>query len=878
MVKENYEVRGMTCSACSARVEKAVVKIVGADNVSVNLLTNSMQVKRGENISADEIIGAVENAGYGASLKKSVSDRNATGYKLPATGYQIDNEVDAMKTRLTWSIIFLLPTMYIAMHQMLASMFGVPVPAIVSEIFDGRENAVTFAFAQFLLILPIMYLNCRYYINGFKNLFHGAPNMDTLVGLGSMAAAVFGAFSLFRIGQGLGHGDLILVDEYAQNLYFESAGMIVTLITVGKYFEARAKGKTTQAVQALINLAPKTASVIRDGVDVQISVDELVKGDEIAVRPGESFAADGIIFEGETTVDESAITGESLPVNKTIGDKVTSGTINRGGFVKFRAVNVGEESTIQKIIALVEEASASKAPIAKLADKIAGVFVPAVICIAISAGSFWLMNGATVEFAFSIAISILVISCPCALGLATPVAIMVGTGKGAEHGILIKSGEALQTAHEVNTVVVDKTGTLTEGKPFVTDIITFDVAVDELLKIAAGLESKSEHPLAKAVTNYAAENNIAPLEMSNFQAVFGKGIQATASTLLPTTYPLQSTTYICGNEKFFTERGFNLNEINEKISALANEGKTPIIIGSREEGTGNRILGIIAVADVEKKSSIDAVAEFKNLGLDVVMVTGDNYGAAQKISARVGIENFVAEVLPEGKAAEIEKLQRGGKKVAMIGDGVNDAPALVKADLGIAIGAGTDVAVESADAVLVKNNLLDAVSAIKLSRAVMRNIKQNLFWAFFYNVICIPVAAGIFYPTFGLKLSPMIGAAAMSMSSICVVLNALRLKFFSVEHSDNVTAEKISAQVHTENISLQNLEEDLQIMKTTLKIEGMMCKHCQKHVHDALAKMDGVTDVEVSLENKNAVVTSDKEISTADFKKVIDDAGYELVA
>ena len=860
MVKESYEVRGMTCSACSARVEKAVAKIVGEENVSVNLLTNSMQVKRGENISANDIVKAVENAGYGASLKKSVSDKNSTGYKLQATSSDIDNEVDAMKTRLTWSIIFLLPTAYIAMHSML----GLPTSQIVTELFDGRENAVTFAFAQFLLILPIMYLNRRYYINGFKNLFHGAPNMDTLVGLGSMAAAVFGAFSLFRIGHGLGHGDFILVDEYAKNLYFESAGMIVTLITVGKYFEARAKGQTTQAVQALMNLAPKTASVIRDGVEVKISVDELVKGDEIAVRPGEGFAADGIIFEGETTVDESAITGESLPVNKTVGDKVTSGTINRGGFVKFRAVNVGEESTIQKIIALVEEASASKAPIAKLADKIAGVFVPAVICIAIAAGSFWLLSGATVEFAFSIAISILVISCPCALGLATPVAIMVGTGKGAENGILIKSGEALQTAHEIDTVVVDKTGTLTEGKPFVTDIITFDVAVDELLKIAAGLESKSEHPLAKAITNYAAEKNISPLEMSNFQAVFGRGIE--------------SENYFCGNEKFFVEKGFNLNEIHEKISALSDEGKTPIILGSREQGTGKSLLGVIAIADVEKKSSIDAVAEFKNLGLDVVMVTGDNYGAAKKISARCGIENFVAEVLPEGKADEIEKLQRGGKKVAMIGDGVNDAPALVKADLGIAIGAGTDVAIESADAVLVKNNLLDAVSAIKLSRAVMRNIRQNLFWAFFYNVICIPVAAGIFYPTFGLKLSPMIGAAAMSMSSICVVLNALRLKFFSVEHSDNVMAEKISAQVHTENISLQNLEEDLQTMKTTLKIEGMMCKHCQKHVHDALAKMDGVTDVEVSLENKNAVVTSDKEISTADFKKVIDDAGYELVA
>ncbi|MBQ7628768.1 MAG: heavy metal translocating P-type ATPase [Selenomonadaceae bacterium] len=851
MIKENFNVKGMTCSACSSRIEKAVAKIVGAENVSVNLLTNSMQVKRDENISVDEIVKAVENAGYGASLK-SGQQSVSSGQKETST---IDDEISNMKFRLIWSIIFLLPTIYISMHAMI----GLPTPKIIAEIFDGRENAVTFTFAQFLLILPIMYLNRKFYINGFKNLFRGAPNMDTLVGLGSMAAAVFGAFALFRIGYGLGHGDFNLVDEYSKNLYFESAGMIVTLITVGKFFEARAKGKTTQAVKALMNLAPKTASVFRDGEEVKISVDELVKGDEIFVRPGESFAADGIIFEGTTTVDESAITGESLPVNKNVGDKVTSGTINRGGFVKFRAEKVGSESTIQKIIALVEEASASKAPIAKLADKIAGIFVPVVIFLSILSGILWILNGATIEFAFSTAISILVISCPCALGLATPVAIMVGTGKGAEHGILIKSGEALQVAHEVDTVVVDKTGTLTEGKPFVTDILTFDVEVDELLKIAAGLENKSEHPIAKAITNFAAEKNISPLEMKNFKAIFGRGIQA--------------ENYLCGSEKFFIEKNFNLDEVHEKISALENDGKTVIIFAQDK-----KLLGIIAVADVAKKSSVDAVAEFKNLGLEVVMLTGDNFGTAKKISAQVGIENFVAEVLPEGKATEIEKLQRDGKKVAMIGDGVNDAPALVKADLGMAIGAGTDVAVESADAVLIKNNLLDAVSAIKLSRAVMKNIKQNLFWAFFYNVICIPLAAGIFYPSFGIKLSPMIGAAAMSMSSICVVLNALRLKFFEVNHEKVFENKKISAEVRVENFSIKNFVEEDLTMKTTLKIEGMMCKHCQKHVHDALAKMDGVTDVEVSLENKNAVVTSEKEISTADFEKVIADAGYELVA
>ncbi len=855
MIKETYDITGMSCSACSARVEKAVAKVVGAENVSVNLLTNSMQVKYDElKTSTEKIIDAVINAGYGASLKAG-KRQEAKGKSERRT---IDVEILEMKTRLIWSLIFLIPTVFISMH----SMFGISI-----EIFDGRENAVTFTFAQFLLILPIMYLNRKFYINGFRNLFHGAPNMDTLVGMGSMAAAIFGAFALFRIGYGLGHGDLNLVEEYSRNLYFESAGMIVTLITVGKYFEARAKGSTTRAVEALINLAPKTADVLRDGVEENISVEDLIIGDIILVKPGESFAADGVIIEGESTVDESAITGESLPVEKKVGNKITGGTINKTGFIKFRAEKVGGDTTISKIISLVEEASASKAPIAKIADKIAGVFVPAVILISIAAGGFWLMNGATVEFVFSIAVSILVISCPCALGLATPVAIMVGTGKGAENGILIKSGEALETAHEINTVVVDKTGTLTEGKPFVTNILTFDIDADELLKIAAGLESKSEHPLAKSITNCAAEKNIQPYEVQNFKAIFGKGVQA----------EIKGVKYFAGNEKFLTETGFNLSSIHEKISALAAEGKTIILIGKRQEAKGSReLLGVIAAADIEKSTSKMAVDAFKNLGVEVVMLTGDNKFTAKNISDKLGIKNFVAEVLPEDKAAEISKLQAAGKKVAMIGDGINDAPALVKANLGMAIGAGTDVAIESADAVLVRNDLLDAVSAIRLSKAVMKNIKQNLFWAFFYNVICIPLAAGVFYPAFGLKLSPMIGAAAMSMSSVCVVLNALRLKFFEVQHSYTSTAEKSVAQVQIENLKIVQVEEETKL-KTELKIEGMMCKHCVKHVHDALAKMDGVTEVEVSLENKNAVVTSAKEISQDDFAKVIEDAGYELI-
>lgn len=848
MVKETYDITGMSCSACSARVEKAVAKVVGADNVSVNLLTNSMQVKYDEmKISASKIIDAVINAGYGAALK------NSPAKSAPKKSVRtIDVEIAEMKSRLIWSLIFLVPTVIISMHAML----GIPL-----AMFDGVENAVTFTFAQFLLILPIMYLNRKFYINGFRNLFQGAPNMDTLVGLGSMAAAVFGAFALFRIGYGLGHGDLELVAEYSRNLYFESAGMIVTLITVGKYFEARAKGSTTRAVEKLINLAPKTATVERDGVEEKISVEELVRGDIILVKPGESFSADGVVIEGESTVDESAITGESLPVEKVIGSRITGGTINKTGFIKFRAEKVGGDTAISKIIELVEEASASKAPISKMADKIAGIFVPAVIFISVAAGAIWLMNGATVEFAFSIAVSILVISCPCALGLATPVAIMVGTGKGAENGILIKSGEALETAHAVNAVVVDKTGTLTAGKPFVTNIITFGIDSTELIKIAAGLESRSEHPLAKSVASYAAEKNIPAYEVENFRAVFGRGVQG----------QIQGEKYFAGNEKFISELGFSLENIREKISELAAAGKTPIILAGEK-----KLLGVVAAADVEKATSKIAVDGFKKLGVEVIMLTGDNAQVAATVAARVGIKNFVAEVLPEDKAAEVGKLQGAGKKVAMIGDGINDAPALVRADLGMAIGAGTDVAIESADAVLVRNDLLDAVSAIRLSKAVMKNIKENLFWAFFYNVICIPLAAGVFYPAFGLKLSPMIGAAAMSMSSVCVVLNALRLKFFKIQRAENSAVENSVAQVQVENLEIVQFEEESKL-KTELKIEGMMCQHCVKHVHDALAKMAGVSEVEVSLENKSAVVTSAAEIPTEEFAKVIEDAGYELV-
>ena len=842
MTKKTFDVTGMSCSACSARVEKAVAQIVGAENVSVNLLTNLMQVNYDEKIfSPQNIIDAVVNAGYGANLKNSAE-------KIPDKKISaIDDEKKSMQFRLKWSIIFLLPVIFIAMNKN----------------FFGREGAITFAFSQFLLILPIMYLNRKYYINGFKNLFRLAPNMDSLVGLGSMAAAIFGVFSIFQIGIGLGTQNFLLVDEYSANLYFESAGMIVTLITVGKFLEARAKSQTTKAVEKLINLAPKTANILREGEEIKIPVEDLKIGDEILIRPGEIFSADGIIFEGESSVDESTITGESLPAEKKIGDKVTSGTINLSGFIKFRAEKVGEDTAIKKIISLVEEASASKAPIAKLADKISGIFVPAVIFLSISAGIFWILNGATVEFAFSIAISILVISCPCALGLATPVAVMVGTGKGAENGILIKSGEALEIAHKIDTVFFDKTGTLTAGKPFVTNIITFDVEENFLLKIAASLEKNSEHPLAKAILKYSAEKNILPVEMKNFRAVFGKGVTA----------ELNGKKYFCGSKKFVEFEKFSDEKIEQKIFELANDGKTILFLADEKN-----FLGIIAVADVEKKSSVGAIAEFNKMQIETVMLTGDNKIAAKNISEKVGIKKFFAEVLPEEKSKKISEFQSAGKKVAMIGDGVNDAPALVQADVGIAIGAGTDVAVESADAVLIRNDLFDAVGAIKLSRAVMKNIKQNLFWAFFYNITCIPLAAGIFYKNFGIKLSPMIGAAVMSLSSVCVVLNALRLRFFKFERENISEQAEFSANVQVENILTKKFSREENILKTTLKIDGMMCQHCQKHVHDALAKMDGVESVEVSLEKNSAEVTATKEISTEEFAKVISDAGYELVA
>jgi Cu+-exporting ATPase len=861
MKHETYQVTGMSCSACSSRVEKAVSKLEGIEKASVNLLTNSMQVDYDETIlTSQAIIDAVVKAGYGASLAGGqAGTKGASPQASPAN--TAEQEVRQMKRRLLWSIVFLIPTVYIAMHHMLASHLGIPVPSAISAVFDGPENAISFAFAQFLLILPIMYLNRKYYINGFSNLLRGAPNMDSLVGMGSMASAAFGAFAIFRMGWGMGHGDWALVQTYSANLYFESAGMIVTLITVGKYLETRAKGKTSAAIEKLMKLAPKEATVLRGGIETVIPVEDLAVGDEIVVRPGERIPADGIVSQGTTSIDESAITGESIPVEKQVGDKVTSATINTSGYIHVTAQRVGDDTTISQIIRLVDEASASKAPIAKIADAVAGIFVPAVITLAVAATALWYFAmGADLEFAFSIGISILVISCPCALGLATPVAIMVGTGKGAENGILIKSGEALERAHAVDTVVMDKTGTITEGKPRVTDVQALTCSETELLALAAGMEQGSEHPLAEAIVACGKERGIAPKAVSDFRAVFGKGVIASAD----------GKTYYAGNAALMAEQGIDVSSYADRLDALADQGKTPLIFADN-----SGVIGIIAVADVEKATSAEAISRFAAMGIDVVMLTGDNARTAEAIRKRLGIPKVIAGVLPQDKERHIAELQAQGRTVAMIGDGVNDAPALAKADVGIAIGAGTDVAIESADAVLMRSDLLDAVSAVRLSKAVIKNIKENLFWAFFYNVIAIPLAAGLFYPAYGLKLNPMIGAAAMSLSSVCVVLNALRLRFFKPNHSAGTVSRETSHE--TPNTPISEQKEGEPAMKTTLHIEGMMCQHCQKHVHDALAAMDGVTDVTVNLEGKTADVTATKDITTDEFAKVITDAGYELV-
>lgn len=849
-MKEKYNVSGMTCSACSSHVEKSVSKLEGVNTVSVNLLTNSMQVDYEERLlQSEDIEKAVADAGYHANIQMERGranrlqsrDRNSYQQKM------VDETV-GMKKRLVLSICFLTPLMYISMHHMFYEWFWLPVPKIVKEYLHGNENAVAFAFLQFLLVLPILFVNQKYFRVGFKSLWKRNPNMDTLIAIGASASVLYGIFAIFRIGYGLGHGDSEAVTRYSMDLYFESAGTILTLITVGKYLESKSKGKTSDAITKLMDLTPKTAVIEKNDAEVEIYVEELQVGDIILVKPGQRIPVDGMIVEGSTSVDESAITGESMPVMKSVNDKVVSATVNKTGFIKFQATKVGDDTTLAQIIHMVEDASASKAPIAKMADKIAGVFVPIVIVIAIVAMAIWLVSGATFEFAMSIGIAVLVISCPCALGLATPVAIMVGTGKGATLGILIKSGEALQKAQSIDTIVFDKTGTLTEGKPIVTDLMIEELQEGEnFLQIAASLEQASEHPLAEAIVRKAEEEQIKRVKVTDFQAVFGKGIVA----------KLKEKEYMAGNLALMAEYNIPIsNQVSHEINRLAEEGKTPLIF-ARED----KVIGIIGVADTVKSTSARAIAEFHKLGIKTIMLTGDHATTAMAIQKELQLDEVIAEVLPKEKEAKIRALQKQGRKVAMVGDGINDAPALASADVGIAIGAGTDIAIESADIVLMHSDLLDAVSALRLSKAVIRNIKENLFWAFFYNMIGIPLAAGLFYSFLHWKLNPMFGAAAMSLSSVCVVGNALRLRFFK---DTTKSAEPTKGRRWELN------------MKKTIIIEGMMCSHCTGRVEAALQAVPGIDKVVVSLKEKNAVVEMKDEITGDILKKAVEEEGYQV--
>lgn len=1060
-MKERYHISGMTCSACSAHVEKAVNRLEGVEKASVNLLTETMEITYDETrLSPEKIESAVEKAGYGAELiiggthgkagqgrvggtgaddgqsrcgggagscsaeaAESVgrpgsfagpveSSRRPGSFAETAGGSRKNGrdslqrknreEARAMKWRLGISIGFLIPLMYVAMYHMYNEWFGLPIPGFVHRYFHGNENAMTFAMTQFILLLPILYMNRKFFSVGFKTLRHLSPNMDSLIALGASAAIGYGIFAMYRISYGLGHGDMAVVEQYSHDLYFESAGMILTLITVGKYLESRSKGKTSEAITKLMDLSPKVAIVVdEDGKEREIPTEALRIGDIFLVKPGSLVPVDGTVLEGTSSIDEAAITGESIPVEKQSGDKVISATVNKAGFLKCRADRVGEDTTLSQIIRLVEEASASKAPIAQLADKVAGVFVPVVICIALVTLAAWLIAGAGAEFAISSAIAVLVISCPCALGLATPVAIMVGTGVGANHGILIKSGEALQRAKEIDTVVLDKTGTITSGKLRVmgTGCYVQDFSLETMVQIAAALEKKSEHPLADAIVEYAERQKLSIPEVRDFKAVFGRGVEGileqdikprpvmmhledgpssvfiagkredgtkvVKSFSIPQSRNLEAaigviggeaegilaedgssaaeflnkkdagaragTRYFVGNRAYMEENGIVIDHMVAKgLDQIAEEGMTPLLVA--EEG---RLLGSIQVADEIKPSSHIAVQKLKEMGIHVVMLTGDNKRTAEAVRQQLGIEEVVAEVLPQDKEKKVSELRAAGRRVAMIGDGINDAPALAAADVGMAIGAGTDVAMESADIVLMKSDLRDAVTAVRLSRAVIRNIKQNLFWAFFYNAIGIPLAAGVWYPLFNIRLNPMFGAAAMSLSSIFVVGNALRLRGFksgfvklekrsatgkavpaeavSQTAKDGAAAEEVpqtaeegtaaeavtsagygnvrAAEKEMEgeaavaakeicrdsvNLKQSKKEREEKNMTKVITIEGMMCGHCTGRVQKALEAVEGVSAVTMSLETKTATVELSAEVSDETLTAAVTEAGYEV--
>jgi len=893
---EKFHITGMTCAACQANITRNVGKLDGVEEVNVSLLANQMTVAYDEEKTDEQaIIHAVTEIGYGASGTGTEAQKDSGfGKEWQSRREMTEENQKEMKRRLITSVAILIPLMYVAMGPMMS----LPVPGFLV----GMENSLISALTQLLLTVPVMIINRHFYQSGFKALVKKAPNMDSLVAIGSAAAFVYGVFSMYRMAYGFGHGDMDLVHQYGHELYFESCAMILTLITVGKYLEARSKAKTSDALRKLVDLAPKTAVVLRDGIEQVIPAENVTAGDIVVIKPGGSIPVDGVVTEGHGYVDQAAITGESVPVEKNAGDEVISATINKNGSFRFRASRVGDDTTLAQIIRLVDEAGNTKAPIARLADRVSGVFVPTVIIIAILTAIVWLIAGQSFEFALSNAIAVLVISCPCALGLATPVAIMVGTGKAAEYGILIKSAVSLETLHSIDTVVLDKTGTITVGHPSVTDVILWNKknTREEFLAEAAAVEAGSEHPLAVAVVEKAGQEGLVLPKAEAFDSLAGRGVSAV----------IKGKRYLAGNMAFLQENGLLKQpelqkKVQEQADSLASEGKTPLLFACDEE-----LEGIIAVADTVRETSKAALRQFKEAGLKVVMLTGDNRITAEAIRKRLDIEEAISEVMPTQKESCIRELQEKGHKVAMVGDGINDAPALTRADVGIAIGAGTDIAIDSADVVLMKDSLADVVTAIDLSKSVIRNIRMNLFWAFFYNVCGIPVAAGLLYPMFNIRLSPMIGAAAMSLSSVCVVTNALRLRFFkgktvpsdaAEEQKKNETADSGTAQLRTAERSAadDNREPDKEAIKEVkeerngekmpsgkgekemekvIEVEGMMCAHCQMHVQKALAAVEGVSEAAVDLEAKKAVVKLSQEVSDETLMKAVEDAGYTAVS
>ena len=844
---EQYNVTGMSCAACSSRVEKAVSKVPGVTSCSVSLLTNSMGVEG--TASSQDIINAVQQAGYGASLKGAHKEQVSMSEAEEALE---DHETPVLKRRLIASVGFLLVLMYFSMGHM---MWGWPLPAWFND------NHVAMGLVQLLLAGIIMVINQKFFISGFKSLWHRSPNMDTLVALGSMASFVWSVYALFAMTRAQVDGDSAAVMNYMMEFYFESAAMILTLITVGKMLEARSKGKTTDALKSLMKLAPKTAVVLRDGQETTVPIEQVHKGDIFVVRPGENIPVDGTIIEGSSAVNESALTGESIPVDKAAGDLVSAATVNQSGFIKCEATRVGEDTTLSQIIKMVSDAAATKAPIAKIADRVSGVFVPAVITIAIITTIIWLLTGHEFGYALARGISVLVISCPCALGLATPVAIMVGNGMGARNGILFKTAVSLEEAGKVQIVALDKTGTITSGQPEVTDLLPADeISEQELLTMAFALEKKSEHPLAKAILKHAEEQSLTAPEVTDFHALPGNGLSAS----------LNGETLIGGSMKFISSQVSVPAALSQKAEKLAEEGKTPLLFARN-----GKLVGIIAVADVIKEDSPQAVKELQNMGIRVVMLTGDNERTARAIGAQAGVDDVIAGVLPNGKESVIRSLKEQGK-VAMVGDGINDAPALTRADIGIAIGAGTDIAIDAADVVLMKSRLSDVPAAVRLSRATLKNIHENLFWAFFYNVIGIPLAAGVWIPIFGWTLNPMFGAAAMSLSSFCVVTNALRLNLFKIHDAKKDKKIKQATSIEVKNDYNIKEKEQKTMVKVTVNVEGMMCGHCEAHVNEAIKKAFGAEDVVSSHESNTTVFTAPEKVDEARVEEVIKEAGYEF--